>query len=148
ELCLDHGRWQELEGVARQAEAGAGAATEAAVLRARGHMARREFAAARALLEAAVAREPRALWPRVILSHCLLQDGTDPDAAERALRDVLALDPGHAEARRNLSLLVSQRQARQSTLDAILGDNFGLEHLYRQACRTPSDINEHLPALH
>jgi hypothetical protein len=82
---------------------------EAAVLRARGHLGRREFDAARHVLEAAVARSPGAVWPRVILTHVLLQEGRDWAAAERALRDVLALDPGHAEARQNLDLLLRQQ---------------------------------------
>jgi Flp pilus assembly protein TadD len=42
----------------------------------------------------------------VILSHVLLQEGQDWDAAERALRDVLALDPNHQETRHNLALLL------------------------------------------
>jgi hypothetical protein len=73
-------------------------------------LARREFAAARALLEATVERFPQALWPRVILSHALLQEGTDLEAAEQALRAILALEPQHAEAQANLSVLLRQRQ--------------------------------------
>jgi hypothetical protein len=41
----------------------------------------------------------------VILSHVLLQEGRDPQAAEKALHDVLALDPNHREARHNLAAL-------------------------------------------
>jgi hypothetical protein len=43
--------------------------------------------------------------PRVLLSHVLLQEGKDPAAAEQALRAVLALDPGDAEAQHNLQVL-------------------------------------------
>jgi hypothetical protein len=39
----------------------------------------------------------------------LLQEGRDWEGAERALRDVLALDPGHAEARHNLDVLLHQQ---------------------------------------
>jgi glycosyltransferase involved in cell wall biosynthesis len=102
ELYLRQKRWDELEAVA--AKLGAGAV----LLRARGHLARREFAAARALLEEAIARAPTALAPRVALSHAWLQEGHDPAAAERALRDVLALDPDHAEARHNLAVLLGR----------------------------------------
>jgi hypothetical protein len=60
------------------------------------------------------AAEPRALWPRVVLSHVLLQEGQDWQGAERALCDVLALDPRHAEAHRNLAVLRRQRAAAAS----------------------------------
>jgi GT2 family glycosyltransferase/tetratricopeptide (TPR) repeat protein len=113
ELFLGQGRWDELEHVAGRLEDGLHAATEAAVLRARGALARQEFGAARTTLEAAIAAAPAAVWPRVLLSHVLLQEGRDWPAAERALRDVLALEPGHAEARCNLAVL-AQQQARPS----------------------------------
>jgi hypothetical protein len=61
------------------------------------------------MLESAIAAHPRALWPRVILTHVLLQEGKDWLAAERALRDVLALDPEHQEAQRNLEVLLRQQ---------------------------------------
>jgi tetratricopeptide (TPR) repeat protein len=82
---------------------------EAAVLRARAHLASRSFAAARKLLDETIARAPQAIWPRVILSHVLLQEGSDPAAAEQALRDVLALDPNQREARHNLGVLLQQQ---------------------------------------
>ncbi len=85
------------------------AAGEAAVLRARGLLARRDYAAALAALAPACAGAPDALWPRVIRSHVLLQEGRDPDAAERAVRDVLALDPGNAQAQHNLYVLAQRR---------------------------------------
>jgi hypothetical protein len=46
----------------------------------------------------------------VILSHVLLQEGQDWDAADRALLDVLTLGPNHGEARRNLAVLPRQRR--------------------------------------
>jgi tetratricopeptide (TPR) repeat protein len=107
ELCLRAGRWDDLESIAARLEtAPFGGGIEAAVLKARSALARREFPAARRLLEEAVARAPRALAPRVLLSHALLQEGRDPAAAEQALREILALDPGHAEARHNLAVLL------------------------------------------
>ena len=77
-------------------------------------MADGNFSAARQLLEEAVSRWPKALWPRVILSHALLQQGCDLAAAEQALHDVLALDPGHTEARHNLALVRKQRSSSTS----------------------------------
>ncbi len=145
ELYAGQGRWDEVEAAALRLEADAQAPVEAAVLRAKALLARRGFAAARALLEGAVAGAPQALWPRVLLTHALLQEGRDWDAAGRALRDVLALDPGHAEARRNLGVLLRQQG------QALSPDEEQLEQLtarYRLACAVPSDIHEHLPTLY
>jgi hypothetical protein len=54
--------------------------------------------------------------------------------------------PLHAEARHNLALLLRDRgwQAR----DGVFANNPALAHLYAEACATPSDIHEHLPALY
>jgi hypothetical protein len=144
EVCLGQQRWPDLERLLARLEARPETATEAAVLRARRHLAAREFAAAREVLGAAITRRPEALWPRVILTHVLLQEGRDWEAAERALRDVLALDPNHPEANGNLAVLrrhlgkdKGEEWARGTTLAA----------LYDEACQTPSDIHEHLPTL-
>jgi Flp pilus assembly protein TadD len=75
----------------------------------RGHLARREFAPARQILEAAAAGAPREVRPRQLLSHVLLQEGRDWAAAEQALRDVLEMAPDHAEARHNLEVLRHQQ---------------------------------------
>jgi GT2 family glycosyltransferase/Flp pilus assembly protein TadD len=108
ELYIRQQRWPALQrltdGLSRQA----GGALEAAVLRARGHFARKEFAAARAELELALPGSPVALGPRVLLSHVLLQEGRDFAAAERVIRDILTLDPANAEARHNLNVLLRQ----------------------------------------
>src|SRR5947208_944915 len=48
--------------------------------------------------------------PNVAEDHALLQEGRDPDAAERALRAVLELDPAQAEAHNNLAVLLRQRR--------------------------------------
>jgi len=77
----------------------------------------------------------------VFLSHALLQEGRDPDAAEAALSDVLLLDPSNPEARHNLAVLRQQAQAAE-------GSPAGpatLRRRYYVACTTPSDIHEHLP---
>jgi tetratricopeptide (TPR) repeat protein len=107
ELYLAQDRWADLEPAAHHLETTPAGAEEAALLRARGHLKRREFEAARRLMEGAIARSPQSLRPRVILSHALLQEGRDHAAAERALRDILALDPLHAEARHNLAVLLA-----------------------------------------
>jgi Tfp pilus assembly protein PilF len=125
ELYLEQGRWAELD-AALTALQERGAGQDAAVLRARGHLARQDFAAARVLLEETIERLPQALGPRVILSHALLQEGTDLDAAEQALRSVLALAPTHAEARNNLAVLRRQRQRlAEEALQALAANNLG-----------------------
>jgi tetratricopeptide (TPR) repeat protein len=107
-LYLGQRRWAELETVVGKLEEERPKSADAAVLRARRHLAHREFAAARRILDVAILQEPQAVWPRVILSHVLLQEGQDWAAAEQALRNVLAVDPGHVEARRNLGVLLQQ----------------------------------------
>ncbi len=81
----------------------------AAVLRARSLAAQGNLGAARDLLELTIATEPDNLRPRVALSHLLLKSGTDPDAAEAVLREILQLDPANAEARHNLAVLLRSR---------------------------------------
>lgn len=60
-------------------------------LKARKQLALREFAAAKATIKQAISFAPHAVWPRVILTHILLQEATNWPAAEQALRDVLNL---------------------------------------------------------
>jgi GT2 family glycosyltransferase/Tfp pilus assembly protein PilF len=110
EVHLQEQDWSALEAAAQRLEE-QGQEPEAAALRARAHLARRDFAAARALLEAALVAHPQALAPRVVLSHVLLQEGRDLAAAEQALREVLAVDPDNREALHNLAVLNGQRKA-------------------------------------
>jgi tetratricopeptide (TPR) repeat protein len=121
-LCLDQGRWDELEQISVRLERDCGQGHEAAVLRARGHLARKEFDRARRLLEATMARVPHSLWPRMLRNH-VLQEGRDWHAAERALRDVLALAPYHAEARHNLDVLLRRGRPGAPPPDAGPQDN-------------------------
>jgi hypothetical protein len=74
DLCLEQARWPELQQIIGQLRGGLQAPLEAAVLQARLQLAQKDFAAALELLRATIADHPRALWPRVILSHVLLQD--------------------------------------------------------------------------
>ena len=107
ELALKAKDWVGVDRVAGDLRGfGSVGEVEAEVLLARAEVERREFAAARARLEAALDRFPDALPLRVTLTHALLKSGTDPAAAEAALRDVLARDPGHAQARQNLEVLL------------------------------------------
>jgi tetratricopeptide (TPR) repeat protein len=76
------------------------------------YLARKDFTGARQVLEPAILQTLQALPLRVLLSRVLLEEGRDPLAAEQALRDVLALDPTHAEARHNLAVHL-RRQGRE-----------------------------------
>jgi GT2 family glycosyltransferase/tetratricopeptide (TPR) repeat protein len=145
EILLAQNRFEELTQVVQHLESDLSAPIDAAVLRSRAHLAQREFAAARRILEEIIGRAPEAVWPRVILTHVFLQEGTNWAAAERALRAVLALDPNHVEARQNLVVLL--RQTRRNLEDSPAKCET-LAELYDSACRTPSDINEHCPTLH
>jgi tetratricopeptide (TPR) repeat protein len=109
ELALKRRCWQDLEEVLQPLAKQAQTAADVAVWRARMHLNQKELMRARDILESAIAAHPRALWPRVILTHVLLQKGMDWPAAEQALRDVLALDPEHKEAQRNLEVLLRQQ---------------------------------------
>jgi tetratricopeptide (TPR) repeat protein len=118
ELFLARGRWDDLEQAADRLAQEPDGACEAAVFRARGLLARRDFPAARRLLDETAARFPRALPPRVVLTHVLLQEGGDPAAAERALREVLDRDPSQAESWRNLAVLL-RHQGRLAEAAAV-----------------------------
>lgn len=108
-------RWNELEQVAGKLGEHAGEGPrEAILLRGRVHLARKEFAAARQVFEAAVGQYPEEIRPRVLLTHALLQEGGDWPAAEAALREVLAREPGNAEAAHNLRLLVERHGSKRS----------------------------------
>jgi tetratricopeptide (TPR) repeat protein len=109
ELYCGQARWPEMERILGQLEVQNQGAVEVPVFRARRHLVQGEFWHARQLLQGVIARFPQALWPRVLLTHAWLQEGRDWPAAEQALRDVLALDPSHAEARRNLDTLLRQQ---------------------------------------
>jgi GT2 family glycosyltransferase/tetratricopeptide (TPR) repeat protein len=124
EVHLRQGQWQMVEEVAGRLEGLPGGGVEAPLLRARAHLARGEFGLARSLLEGVIARAPGELAPRVILTHVLLQEGADLDAAERALRAVLELAPEHPEARHNLALLL--RQKGEAARDALFTTDVGL----------------------
>jgi tetratricopeptide (TPR) repeat protein len=109
ELYLTAHKWVEVEKIVERV-AGLGRAEDAIVLRSRSLLFRKEYAAARQLLQDAIRQWPRALRPWQALSHVLLFEGRDPTAAEAALRDLLALDPSNVQARDNLARLLARRQ--------------------------------------
>jgi tetratricopeptide (TPR) repeat protein len=102
ELYLRQERWPELDTLLAELEPYA--SLDAAVLRARMNLARREFAAARQLLEDVLRQAPHHLPAHMILSHVLLQSG-DEHAAEPQLRRIVETDPRQGESWRNLAVL-------------------------------------------
>src|SRR5262249_8024718 len=113
ELYVSQERWPEVEEVLARLQANPASWLEGALLHAPGLLARQEFAQARLVLEEAIARAPGAVAPHELLSYVLLREGNDWSGAEQALRKVLELDPGNAEARSNLGVLLRQ-QGRES----------------------------------
>jgi tetratricopeptide (TPR) repeat protein len=106
ELYLAHHRWQDLEKTIRRLDEDPNTVMAALVYRGRSLLARQDFAGARKNLEAAIAKAPQAVPPRVFLSRVLLQEGRDLRAAEQTLRDLLVLDPAQIDSWRNLALLL------------------------------------------
>ena len=49
-----------------------------------------------------------------MLTHVLMAEGRDWDAAEKAIRDVLAMDPGNAPAKQNLATLQARQRPPQA----------------------------------
>ncbi len=127
EIYLRQIRWAELVKLLSELEPHA--PLDAAVLRARLHLARHQFTAARQLLENVIRQAPHAPTPYVILSHVLLQSG-DKSAAEPLLRRIVEMDAGQAESWRNLAALYS-RTGR--LLEAIAAARAGCSHCPRDA---------------
>src|SRR5262249_6713943 len=85
DVYLGLSRWSELEEVAKGLESQAASPQDAAILRGRARLARKEYVAARRTLEEACAQAPKSVGPRLLLSHVLLEEGRDWSAAERTL---------------------------------------------------------------
>jgi tetratricopeptide (TPR) repeat protein len=112
DLYLEQARWPVLERVAQDLETAAGVPLDGAILRARAHLARKDFTQARRIVENAVAQAPDFHGGWVLLSHILLSEGQDWGAAEGVLRRVLELNPGNGEAKHNLNVLLAQQGRR------------------------------------
>jgi tetratricopeptide (TPR) repeat protein len=106
---LAEGRAEELQSAVEKLNTDPERFLEAALLSARLHLAKADFAAARRVLEDAISRSPDAFYPRVFLCEVLCQEGADWRAAENALRDLLARDPEYAPARAKLQALLQQQ---------------------------------------
>jgi glycosyltransferase involved in cell wall biosynthesis/Tfp pilus assembly protein PilF len=115
EIWSRQGRLAELatlEQLAQEMEPSGQRVEDVLLLRLAAFVGRKAYAQACQLLGTAIAANPRWLTPRVALSQVLLQEGRDWDAAQRALNDVLALDPQNAMAHHNLAVLAQVRKAQ------------------------------------
>jgi tetratricopeptide (TPR) repeat protein/glycosyltransferase involved in cell wall biosynthesis len=124
-LYLGQGRWEPFEEAVRHLPVEGAGAVVGRTLQARAHLARRECTAARRLFEKTVTRFPLEIGPRVYLTRALLEEGQDPAAAEKALRELAGRAPREVEAWRNLALLLKQ-QGRLA--EAVAVCRAGLDH--------------------
>jgi predicted Zn-dependent protease len=96
-------------------QANAAASPEARIkvlaLRARVHLARQEYPAAKELLRTGLAQFPDSVYLWQVQSHALLQEDKDPHAAQQALRKLMELQPDDAGASRALETLLSRQGA-------------------------------------
>lgn len=125
EIYLCGARWDELGKSLEPLFQATPVSTEALLLKARACLAKGEYAGARPLLDECIARDARALMPRVVLSRLHLLENCDPPAAERALQAVLELEPRHAETWANLVKLLS---AQKRLPEAVNTCRAGLTH--------------------
>jgi tetratricopeptide (TPR) repeat protein len=102
DMWLQHNRWQDVDQLVAQLAANPRTSLDAALLKARSLMLRKDFAAAKALLTKTIEHAPKQPWPRELLAHALLMEGADHTALVQALRDVLALDATNNFALANL----------------------------------------------
>jgi glycosyltransferase involved in cell wall biosynthesis len=78
------------------------------LLQAKWHLARKEFEAARQLLQQVQAKHPSSLQPKILLSHVYLLEGSDMSSARTVLEEILVIDPENREARHNLEVLLQR----------------------------------------
>jgi len=109
DLGLEQRRLDLVEEMIRRTEHSPHGRVDAMVHRARVYLLSNDFAEARQLLERSIADAPNYVFPCLILSRMLLQEGRDWAAAEHALRRVLTLVPDHPEAKNNLQVLLQRR---------------------------------------
>ncbi len=120
-LHLQSRRWPELAEVLQPLENDSQTAVEAMIISGRACLSRKEFTVAKAKFQTVIAEAPKAVLPRTLLSHALLQEESDWPAAQQALLDVLGLDPTNREAQHNLRILRHQHFAlRQQNSDGSL----------------------------
>jgi hypothetical protein len=104
-LYLSQHRWNKVEEQASAVEKLPQGEMDALLLRAKMQMGRREFGAARTLLEEGLKRWPGCLPLLLTLSHVLLREDRDHLASESVLLEILKVDPSHVQTKQNLEVL-------------------------------------------
>ncbi|WP_246539312.1 glycosyltransferase [Telmatocola sphagniphila] len=89
----------------RMSQLGPTGEIEAESLWVRYYMNLNEFSRVRDRLFKAIEKYPQSVLLRTHLTHALLREGKDPQVAQKALLDLLELDPNNAEAKHNLLVL-------------------------------------------
>jgi tetratricopeptide (TPR) repeat protein len=156
-LLVEHGRAAETEPIVRKLDGLGSIGTMAAtMLRAQRHLKQGEVAQAGRLLETAVAAEPSALEPRVMLSRLLVENNADRAATERALRAVLGLAPDHEWAQAQLASLLNNERPQPMPAPAPQPQNIGpvqpygrdvLMHNHVGAYRSAKEVVPHVLEL-
>jgi tetratricopeptide (TPR) repeat protein len=113
-LYLKHARDVDLREVLRRLDNHPEGKRDGLLLRARKHLADREYSEALRLVDGIIQEYPQFLPAWITRSHILLQEGGDWQSAELALREILRRDPGNGEARKNLQVLRSQLSQQPS----------------------------------
>jgi tetratricopeptide (TPR) repeat protein len=102
-IYLMQKRWIELDSALERLKSIDSFGAE--LMKARIHLAKGEFGAARWQLSQLIDRHPHVMAPRLLLCNALIEEGKDWHAAERALIDVIERLPDDADAQRNLDLV-------------------------------------------
>lgn len=109
DIFLKQERFREVEGIIERLGQLPQAHWDKMILQAQLLLGQRQFNAARALLRSVIQESPGSVFARVLVARAYLHEGRDWQAAEQALRDVLAFDPQNAEAGNNLQILQKQQ---------------------------------------
>lgn len=106
QTLLDQKRFDDLEKVVAELEATPQGGAEAAVLRGLRLVHEKKLDEAKRVAEEAVLKYPQFVEPRILLSRLIWRErDKNPGMVEKALRDILALDPANAEAKKLLEKL-------------------------------------------
>jgi glycosyltransferase involved in cell wall biosynthesis len=109
---LERQDWPELNEALSHLKRVPDLALEAAILEGGALLAQKKFSDARAVVERTLRNHPAVLPLRILLTHILILEGKNWGEAEKALRAVLDLDPGHTESQHNLRLLLKRQGSK------------------------------------
>ncbi len=113
QVLFDLKRPHDADQVLAQLENNPHTQAEAAVLAALKHVINKDYNTAKQVLNEAALNHPQAVEPRILLARLLFRErAQNPGAAEKALRDILVLDPGNSEAKSNLEKLHTPAAAK------------------------------------